>query len=427
MNISVKAKDGKYYYSLPDIAREAFNKPSAVFQPSVRTTRANVELFTGRGNLKTRYADIENLRKIDTYFSDRQNPMHRKLRPVIDALEKQETEMAAAQPAESHQTETAAGPDTTATAKIHAAPETTAADTAAKTEGDETAGAAAPDDLFTENPVADMLKEFVSQKFGTVRVVLKGSEPWFVGKDITDALGYMNSSKAIHDHVMDDDKGVTNRYTLGGPQKMIVINESGLYSLILSSKLPSAQEFKRWITSEVLPTVRMYGAFMSPKVIEKAILNPDFIMRLAQALKAEQEKNAALRSENTRLSGENEKLSGENEALSVEKTALMKETDSWDSRAILTRLIRSLAARKYGGNYAYAYTDFYREFQYKTHTNLANRNAPHGRKSLLARLTDEEVPTAVAVAVSMCDKADVDIFKIVNEVNAQKARAAVIR
>ena len=196
---------------------------------------------------------------------------------------------------------------------------------------------------------------------------------------------------------------------------MIVINESGLYSLILSSKLPSAQEFKRWITSEVLPTIRMYGAYMSPKVIEKAILNPDFIMRLAQALKAEQEKNAALRSENTRLSGENEKLSGENEALSVEKTALMKETDSWDSRAILTRLIRSLAARKYGGNYAYAYT------------NLANRNAPHGRKSLLARLTDEEVPTAVAVAVSMCDKADVDIFKIVNEVNAQKARAAVIR
>ena len=82
-----------------------------------------------------------------------------------------------------------------------------------------------------------------------VRTMEIHGEPWFVGKDVAEVLGYSNSRKAIADHVDDEDKGVTKRDTLGGMQELVVINESGLYSLILSSHLPGAKQFKRWVTS----------------------------------------------------------------------------------------------------------------------------------------------------------------------------------
>ncbi|WP_455543377.1 BRO family protein [Intestinibacter sp.] len=105
------------------------------------------------------------------------------------------------------------------------------------------------------------LKTFSNEKFGEVRATEINGEVWFVGKDITESLGYTNSSKALKDHVDEEDKGVTKCYTLGGKQNLTVINESGLYSLILSSKLPSAKAFKRWVTSEVLPQIRQNGSY----------------------------------------------------------------------------------------------------------------------------------------------------------------------
>ena len=101
---------------------------------------------------------------------------------------------------------------------------------------------------------------FENSEFGSVRTVEVNGEPWFVASDIAKALGYTNSRKAISDHVDDEDKGVTKCYTLGGLQDLTVINESGLYSLILSSKLPNAKRFKHWITSEVIPSIRKNGA-----------------------------------------------------------------------------------------------------------------------------------------------------------------------
>ena len=91
----------------------------------------------------------------------------------------------------------------------------------------------------------------IHSQFGTVRTVEISGEPWFVGKDVAEALGYTNPSKAFKDHIAEEDKGVTKCYTPGGTQQMTIINESGLYALILSSKLPSAKEFKHWVTSEV--------------------------------------------------------------------------------------------------------------------------------------------------------------------------------
>ena len=96
-----------------------------------------------------------------------------------------------------------------------------------------------------------------------VRIIAINGEPWFVGKDVADILGYSNSRKALSDHVDDEDKGVTKSDTLGGNQNITIINESGLYSLILKSKKPEAKQFKRWVTSEVLPTIRKHGAYMT--------------------------------------------------------------------------------------------------------------------------------------------------------------------
>ena len=122
-----------------------------------------------------------------------------------------------------------------------------------------------------------------------IRVLTIEGEPWFVGKDVAEVLGYSNSRKAIADHVDSEDKGVTKCYTLGGTQQIAIINESGLYSLILSSKLPDAKKFKRWVTSEVLPTIRKHGAYMTDQkaaaiVTDKGSL-ADLLQQAAEQLK----------------------------------------------------------------------------------------------------------------------------------------------
>lgn len=104
---------------------------------------------------------------------------------------------------------------------------------------------------------------FKNAEFGSIRTVNIDNEPWFVGKDVTLALGYANSRKALADHVQEDDKGVTKRDTLGGKQNLTIINESGLYALIFGSKLESAKRFKRWVTNDVLPAIRKTGGYIA--------------------------------------------------------------------------------------------------------------------------------------------------------------------
>ena len=107
---------------------------------------------------------------------------------------------------------------------------------------------------------------FENKAFGTIRTMVnEKGETYFVAKDVAKALGYSNPRKALQDHVDEEDKGVTKRDTLGGAQQMTIINESGLYALIMGSKLPSAKAFKRWVTSEVLPQIRRTGGYIPTK------------------------------------------------------------------------------------------------------------------------------------------------------------------
>ena len=109
------------------------------------------------------------------------------------------------------------------------------------------------------------MQVFNNETFGNVRVKIINDEPWFMGRDVCKALGYVNNRKALMDHVDEEDKkdGVEIRDSIGRVQKGIVINESGLYSLILRSKRDSAKEFKRWITSEILPVIRKTGGYVN--------------------------------------------------------------------------------------------------------------------------------------------------------------------
>lgn len=131
---------------------------------------------------------------------------------------------------------------------------------------------------------------FENQEFGTVRTVELDGEPWLVGKDVAQALGYSNPRKALADHVDEEDKGVTKCDTLGGKQDLTMINESGLYSLILSSKMPNAKKFKHWVTADVLPAIRKTGMYATDELLD----NPDLAIQAFTALKLEREKNKKL-------------------------------------------------------------------------------------------------------------------------------------
>jgi prophage antirepressor-like protein len=136
---------------------------------------------------------------------------------------------------------------------------------------------------------------FENTEFGKIQVVEIGGQPWFFGKEISAALGYANARKALSDHVDAEDKNtVTIRDGIPGNPNKTIINESGLYCLILSSKLPSAKRFKRWVTLEVLPSIRKHGAYIIDEILEEAAKSQNAAVELLSKLLAERDKTAAL-------------------------------------------------------------------------------------------------------------------------------------
>lgn len=145
---------------------------------------------------------------------------------------------------------------------------------------------------MTENK----LEVFTNAEFGSVRTLTIDEKPYFVGKDVAEILGYSAPRNAIATHVDDEDKTTALIQCDDSNYKSnaVVINESGLYSLILSSKLPNAKKFKHWVTAEVLPSIRKHGAYMTDSTLEQALTSPDFLIKLATELKTEKEKRQAL-------------------------------------------------------------------------------------------------------------------------------------
>jgi len=164
------------------------------------------------------------------------------------------------------------------------------------------------------------LEIFNNPEFGQIRATEINGEPYFVGKDVAEALGYEKPRNAIAQHVDPDDalkQGLTD--SLGREQEAIFISESGVYALVFSSKLPKAKEFKHWVTSEVLPTIRKHGAYATPATIESIIADPDNGIKLLTALKEEQEKRKALQ---TQIAEQKPKVIFA-EAVSASKTSIL--------------------------------------------------------------------------------------------------------
>lgn len=131
---------------------------------------------------------------------------------------------------------------------------------------------------------------FKNPEFGEIRTLTIDGEPWFVGKDVAERLGYSNPRDALSKHADAEDKGVAKCDTPSGAQEMTIINESGLYSLVLSSKLPTAKAFKRWVTSEVIPAIRKHGVYAVDKLLE----DPDTLIAALNQLKEERARRKEL-------------------------------------------------------------------------------------------------------------------------------------
>ena len=237
-----------------------------------------------------------------------------------------------------------------------------------------------------------------------IRTVQINGAIWFVGKDVAQVLGYERPTKAVADRVDIEDKDeIPIQDSIGRKQQTPIINESGLYSLVLSSKLPDTKPFKRWVTSEVLPTIRKHGAYMTPQKIEEVLLNPDTIIQLALQIKAEQQKNKELKATND---------------------VLVKETNEWDSRKIIVALVRAYGFQRCDSDYAKAWNTFYKFLNYTLDINLRLRQTKSGKEkvNLLDLLTPDEMAEAAKAAVAMCEEVNIDTGKVLNATNLMKVK-----
>ena len=140
------------------------------------------------------------------------------------------------------------------------------------------------------------LVTFENAAFGKIRTLTIDGEPWFVAADVCKALELGNPSMTV-ERLDADEKGISSIDTLGGKQRMAIINEPGLYSVILCSRKPEAKAFKRWITHEVIPAIRKYGGYMTKSLLEQVLENPNLIYEFARRMLAEQQKNERLKQE----------------------------------------------------------------------------------------------------------------------------------
>lgn len=255
---------------------------------------------------------------------------------------------------------------------------------------------------------------FENAEFGSIRTVVIDGEPWFVGKDVAKILGYANPSEAILDHVDDDDKlnsKMLSSFELDlGQRGGWLVNESGLYSLILSSKLPSAKKFKKWVTSEVLPTIRKTGGYINSADL---MVNTYF-----SDLSSDQQ--GLVRGLLTNISA----LQNKNKALSNENDLLVQKNLEWADRALINSLVRAYAC-SIGNNFGKAWNDFKKDLLYKHGINLNSRITNHlnssGKKTkprTLDMIDDSELPNAISTIVSMCRENDVDIDELLNNKSA---------
>lgn len=257
-----------------------------------------------------------------------------------------------------------------------------------------------PEELMHEAEAGNEgLFVFSNEQFGSIRTIVKNGEPWFVGVDVCKALGIDPS--AIRR--IDEDEKITMRLTqceTNRTSDTTIINEPGLYTLVLGSRKPEARQFKRWITHDVIPNIRKHGAYMTNETIEKALLNPDTIIKIATALKEERQRNQELTDTNA---------------------ALTMEANTWDDRGIINALIRQYGSSRCEGNFVKAWNTYYKKLNYTYGISLRNRKNEKA-KSLLDVLKPEEIKPALKTAVALCEDANLNTGETIGKTNLARIR-----
>lgn len=226
----------------------------------------------------------------------------------------------------------------------------------------------------TAAPEVVVFKNLVHPEFGELRTVEIDGEPWFVGKDVATALGYTNSRDAIATHVFADDKGVESIDTLGGRQKMTIINESGLYALVFGSRLKIAKEFKHWVTSEVLPSIRKNGAYIRN---QENMTPAEIVARgLIAAQKIIEEREKEIVHLNNRCGRLTQTIAEKQDVIN----AISRNVPAPTKRMMLNRVMRRRSPELAQSRWSYLYARFDEIYHKNVKIRMKNYNAEPGHR-----------------------------------------------
>lgn len=258
------------------------------------------------------------------------------------------------------------------------------------------------------------IKIFENDAFGNVRVVIQDGEPWFVGKDVAQVLGYKNTKDAIIVHVDGEDKRLIQRSEIATfenrtrefdssidlsfgdiPNRgLMAVNESGVYSLVFGSKLPEAKKFKHWVTYDILPAIRKTGRYEDPARTSTPPIPKDY----PSALRALADQYEA------------------NQNLSIQNRILSGEVLSWDFDDLVNAIVRRYGNIVYHDRFQLAWKAFYKELYYKHSICLegrktadVNKHPKNAKRGAYKYLTEDEKPLAVQALVAMCQDAEINI------------------
>lgn len=219
-----------------------------------------------------------------------------------------------------------------------------------------------------------VFKNLVHPEFGELRTVEIDGEPWFVGKDVAAALGYTNSRDAIATHVFADDKGVESIDTLGGRQKMTIINESGLYALVFGSRLKIAKDFKHWVTSEVLPSIRKNGAYIRN---QENMTPAEIVARgLIAAQKIIEEREKEIVHLNNRCGRLTQTIAEKQDVIN----AISRNVPAPTKRMMLNRVMRRRSPELAQSRWSYLYARFDEIYHKNVKIRMKNYNAEPGHR-----------------------------------------------
>ena len=226
----------------------------------------------------------------------------------------------------------------------------------------------------TAAPEVTVFKNLVHPEFGELRTVEINGEPWFVGKDVATALGYTNSRDAIATHVFADDKGVESIDTLGGRQKMTIINESGLYALVFGSRLKIAKDFKHWVTSEVLPSIRKNGAYIRN---QENMTPAEIVARgLIAAQKIIEEREKEIVQLNNRCGRLTQTIAEKQDIIN----AISRNVPAPTKRMMLNRVMRRRSPELSQSRWSYLYARFEEIYHKNVKIRMKNYNAEPGHR-----------------------------------------------